>query len=450
MPSSSGIRRSPGLLRAAPLLDSGRDGGPSLAVVVVAGAAREWRDRMVDGLAERGAAADPRVLEALRAVPRHLFLPGVSAEQAYEDRAVVTKFEDWRPTSSASQPSIVARMLDQLEVAPGHSVLEIGTGTGYNAALLAHLVGETGHVVTIDIAADLADAARERLARTAVARVDVICGDGAEGWAKDGPYDRIIVTAGSSDVAPAWWEQLAPDGRLVLPLSLAGVQQCVAFARRDDHLESRSVCDCGFMPLHGAMAHRDGHHPLPGLPGVAVDTRPGLGVDAEAVARALAQPGPVLDTGVRVTAAEVAGSLQRWLAFRERGQARLGCTGTPEEIARSVVPAVLEFPLDEIRRHRATMILLGTGALAALDRGDRDGPDTADVAAPWPLVGRGFGSAPSGVERLVDLVRAWDAAGRPTTEVRIVAYQGAEPPPVPSGAFVERAGHTAFVVIPRS
>src|SRR4051812_47427341 len=103
-PSSSGIRRSPGLLRAAPLLDSGRDGGRSLAVVVGAGAAREWRDRMVDGLAERGAAADPRVLEALRAVPRHVFLPGLSVEQAYEDRAVVTKFEDGRPTSSASQP----------------------------------------------------------------------------------------------------------------------------------------------------------------------------------------------------------------------------------------------------------------------------------------------------------------------------------------------------------
>jgi protein-L-isoaspartate(D-aspartate) O-methyltransferase len=415
--------------------------------MVDAGIAQQWRDRMVDGLVERGAVADRRVAVALRAVHRHLFVPEISAEQAYEDRAVVTKFEDGRPSSSASQPSIVAAMLDQLKVGPGHSVLEIGTGTGYNAALLAHLVGETGRVVTVDIAPDLVEGARERLARTAVGPVDVICGDGADGWAKGAPYDRIIVTAGSSDLAPAWWEQLDRTGRLVLPLSLAGVQQCVAFAWTGDHLESRSVCDCGFMPLHGTMAHGDGHYPIPGHPGVAVDTRPGLGVDVESVARALSQPAAVVDIGVRVTPAEVAGSLRRWLAFHEPCQARLACTGDSEEVARSVVPGLLDIPLDGSRRRRETTILLGDRGLAALDRTDQDDPATPDPGQALPSAARGFGTATSQTESLVELVRAWDAAGRPTTgAVRIAAYKGSDHPPVPPRSLVERARHTTFVV----
>jgi len=415
--------------------------------VTEADVAQELRDGMVDGLVERGAVSDPRVVEALRAVPRHVFVPAVSAEQAYEDRAVVTKFEDGRPSSSASQPSVVARMLDQLDVAPGHSVLEIGTGTGYNAALLAHLAGEEGRVVTVDIAPDLVESARQRLVRTAVAPVDVICGDGADGWAKGAPYDRIIVTAGSSDLALAWWEQLGPSGCLVVPLSLAGVQQCVAFGWTGDHLESQSVCDCGFMPLHGAMAHRDGHYPIPGHPGVAVDARPGLEVDVQAVARALSQPASVVDIGIRVTMAEVAGSLRRWLAFREPSQVRLGCTGPSEEVARSAVPDVLEIPLDESRRYRETTVLLGESGFAALDRTSRDEPGSSDPGGAWPLAARGFGAATSPTERLVDLVRSWDAAGRPATgAVRIAAYPGSDHPPVPTGGFVERADHTTFAV----
>ena len=363
--------------------------------------AKALRD-MVDGLVDRGVVTDARVIEALRAVPRHAFLPAASIREAYADRAVVTKFEDGRPSSSASQPSIVAHMLEQLDVGSGHSVLEIGTGTGYNAALLAHLVGDDGRVVTIDIASDLVDDARQRLARTAAPVVDVICGDGADGWTKEAPYDRIIVTAGSSDLAPAWWEQLAPGGLLVLPISLAGVQQCVAFQRTGDHLESRSVCDCGFMPLQGTMAQRDGHFPIPGHPGVAVDTGRGL-ADVEVVGRTLLLPSPVVDIGVRATPAEVLGSLRRWLAFREPALARLSCTGTAEDVARSAVPDLLEIPLDRSRRHRETPVLIDKSGLAALDRTNRGQAGTPGPDDRCPLGVRAFGSAaPRRPSRRVD------------------------------------------------
>ena len=182
---------------------------PSLPPMVQAGVGRHWRDRMVDGLAERGAVADRRVMKSLRAVPRHVFVPEIPAEQAYEDRAVVTKFEDGRPSSSASQPSI---------------------------------------------------------------------------------------------------------------------------------------------------------------------------------------------------------------------------------------------PLDGSRRHRETTILLGDRGLAALDRTDRNEPPTPDPGRAWPLTARGFGTATSQIGSLVELVRAWDAAGRPTTgAVRIAAYKGPDHPAVPPRSLVERARHTTFV-----
>jgi protein-L-isoaspartate(D-aspartate) O-methyltransferase len=105
-------------------------------------------------------------------------------------------------------------MLDQLDVQPGQPVLEIGTGTGYNAALLGHLVSETGAVVSVDIDTDLVTDARARLAACGVSQVTVGCGDGGLGWSEHAPYDRIIATVGVRDIAPAWVAQLAPQGRV--------------------------------------------------------------------------------------------------------------------------------------------------------------------------------------------------------------------------------------------
>lgn len=114
------------------------------------GARADWqplRDQLVDGLELAGHVSSQRVAAALRAVPRHVFVPGIEPERAYRDKAFPIKYdESGRPISSSSQPAIMARMLEQLDVQPGHRVLEIGTGSGYNAALLGHLVGETGAV----------------------------------------------------------------------------------------------------------------------------------------------------------------------------------------------------------------------------------------------------------------------------------------------------------------
>jgi protein-L-isoaspartate(D-aspartate) O-methyltransferase len=131
-------------------------------------------------------------------VPRHLFLPGVDLKTAYAPKPVVTKRADnGTAVSSASSPNLVAEMLEQLDVQPGHRVLEIGAATGINAALLAELVGPTGRVVIIELDDDLAGGARAGLAAAGYPQVEVICGDGALGDPARAPYNRIIVTAGA-------------------------------------------------------------------------------------------------------------------------------------------------------------------------------------------------------------------------------------------------------------
>jgi protein-L-isoaspartate(D-aspartate) O-methyltransferase len=191
---------------------------------------------------------------AFRAVPRHLFVPDVPVEEAYRDQWIVTKRVGGEAVSSSSSPEIMAVMLEQLALEPGHRVLEIGAGTGYSAALLSHIVGERGTVVTVDIDADTVAAARAHLEAAGFARVDVVCADDGFGHAPGAPYDRIILTAGAWDLAPAWREQLVPAGRLVVPLAVGGVQKTIAFAPADDHLASVAVRDCLFMPLRGAFA----------------------------------------------------------------------------------------------------------------------------------------------------------------------------------------------------
>jgi protein-L-isoaspartate(D-aspartate) O-methyltransferase len=209
------------------------------------------RAQMVDGLGERGALTDVRVEQALRAVPRHRFLPGVALAEAYADHAVVVKRAGGgTPLSSASQPAMVAAMLEALQVGPGHRVLEVGAGTGYNAALLAALVVPGGEVVTVELEADLADRAAAALAETGVERVQVVRGDGAEGYPPGAPYDRVIVTAGAAAVSTAWPEQLVDGGRLVVPVVGAdGVGSVLVLDKVGPELVRRSEIPCGFLPM---------------------------------------------------------------------------------------------------------------------------------------------------------------------------------------------------------
>ena len=161
---------------------------------------------LVDNLNSAGNVQTPRVEEAFRQVPRHLFLPGVALDQVYSDVSIPTKRIEDQVVSSSSQPAIMAVMLEQLQLEPGHRVLEIGSGTGYNAALMAQIVGDSGRVVTVDIDEDLVAGARGNLSLAGFGEVQLFCGDGAFGYQGSAPYDRIILTVAAWDIAPAWHE----------------------------------------------------------------------------------------------------------------------------------------------------------------------------------------------------------------------------------------------------
>ena len=197
----------------------------------------------------------------------------------------------------------MAVMLSQLGLAAGHRVLEIGTGTGYNAALIARIVGDQKSVVTIDVVPDLIGQARVNLTAAGYGRVTVVCGDGAAGVPDHAPYDRIIVTTGTWDLATQWWAQLGPAGRIVLPLSIRGIQLSVGLETAGDHLVSRSACRCSFIRMAGAIPGPESLlalGPQPGLHAQAVD---GPAPDADALYEALSGPpgcGPATSASWRI------------------------------------------------------------------------------------------------------------------------------------------------------
>ncbi len=218
--------------------------------------ARERNLELIAQLEASGSLQEGPVADAFRAVLRHHFLPGRPLTEVYEDTALPTKVDERGvPVSSSSQPAIMALMLEQLHCRPGQAVLEIGAGTGYNAALLWHLVTPGGRVVTMDIDEDLCQQARAGLLQAGIEEVLVVCADGAGGWPAGAPYDRIVVTASVTDLSPAWVEQLAEGGRLVVPLALAGrVQQSVAFVRSGRSFFSDGLVSCGFLGVRGWLA----------------------------------------------------------------------------------------------------------------------------------------------------------------------------------------------------
>jgi protein-L-isoaspartate(D-aspartate) O-methyltransferase len=276
------------------------------------------RAALVETLRSKGRLDSPPIAEAFAAVPRHLFVPEVSVEEAYTDRAIPTKrLADGEAISSSSQPEIMAIMLDQLDVTPGHRVLEIGAGTGYNAALLARLVAPAGCVTSIDIDEDIVAAARAHLAAAGVTDVRVVRADGWAGDSEGAPYDRIILTVGAHDISPAWRAQLAPSGRLVLPLALAGVQASVAFAWRDGILVSDSVRGCMFMRLRGVAAVLLSPVTLGPEPAPQVWPRAPHAIDGAEVHDVLQGPGCDLPTDIAVLVKDLHDGLVSWLGLHE-------------------------------------------------------------------------------------------------------------------------------------
>jgi protein-L-isoaspartate(D-aspartate) O-methyltransferase len=382
------------------------------------------RQRLLDRVLEQGAATAPLVVDALRTVPRHLFLPDLPPEEAYQDDAIVTKRdEDGRPISSSSQPSIMTIMLDQLAVHSGQRVLEIGAGTGFNAALLAHIVGEQGRVTSVDLDADTVERARENLDAAGCQDVVVVTGDGALGYPDNAPYHRIIATVGVWDLAPAWLEQLKPKGRLVVPLDLGGVQRTVAFERDGDHWTSRSARPCGFMRMRGPSAGPEKNYRLGAT--VTLSLPQDRAVDPAALAEVLAGPPVATGTGTEPTARQLYDGLSLWLSVREPRWCTLS-----EEVGSD--PLVLRNPPLTVPKSVATVGILGDDGVALLSRADGE------------LTVLGYGDEAVAGDLLAHVL-AWDAAGRPGTDgLRIDAYPSGSA--FPGGDFVLNKGACRLVL----
>jgi protein-L-isoaspartate(D-aspartate) O-methyltransferase len=201
---------------------------------------RTAREEMVRTQISARGVKDARVLDVMRTVPRHLFVPPDQKGSAYRDHPL--------PIGSGqtiSQPYIVAFMTEQLGLKGGEKVLEIGTGSGYQAAVLA---GIAGKVFSIEIRPELADEARDRLKALGFANAQVRSGDGYRGWPEEAPFDAIIVTAAPERVPPPLLEQLAADGRMVIPVG-GFYQELKVIERAGAGFRERSVLPVRFVPF---------------------------------------------------------------------------------------------------------------------------------------------------------------------------------------------------------
>ncbi len=203
----------------------------------------EERSRMVQTqLLPRGI-TDESVLLAMRKVPRHRFVPADLMESAYEDRPLPIG-----ESQTISQPYIVALMTQSLELKGDESVLEIGSGSGYQAAVLAELVRQ---VYTIERIEELCNRSSEILKTLGYVNVNLKVGDGSEGWPEFAPYDGIMVTAGSPEIPEVLTEQINEGGRIVIPVGGYYSQDLAVVHKIHGKLERKNVCGCVFVPLIG-------------------------------------------------------------------------------------------------------------------------------------------------------------------------------------------------------
>ena len=389
------------------------------------------REAMVGELRESGWIGSDRVAAGFRAVPRHLFAPEAVLETVYDSNSsVVTKRDEHGVSlSSVSAPWLQAMMLEQAQLRPGMRVLEIGSG-GYNAALIAELVGAGGEITTVDIDPEVVDRARQCLAAAGYSQVNVVLADAEGGVPDHAPYERIIATVGTWDIPPAWSDQLAEGGRLVVPLRMRGLTRSVVFEREGGHLVSRDHRLCGFVPMQGAGAYQERLVLLDGeAVGLRIDGR--QPVDADRLRDALLGPRVQRWSGVGVGGFEPFSDLDLWLA-----------TAVPDFGLLTATKAAIDSGLvaSTARLGVSTAVVDGTFAYRASrpispDRSRFEfgvyahGPDGASLA-----------------DQYVALIRTWDRDHRHGPGPRIEAYPMTTPDAELSEGRVIDKKHTRVVI----
>lgn len=277
-----------------------------------------WRDELVNRLIDSGHLRTPEVIAAFRGTDRHRFLPGVDLQSACVDDAVAIKHDaTGAMLSCISAPSIVATQLEQLGAQPGHKILEAGAGTGYNARLLSELVALEGHVWTLDVDQDLVDGARKNLVQAGAVNVTVALGDGAAGLPEHGPFDRIHFTVGAGDIPVRILDQLAPGGRLVIPMRIRGsISRSFAFERDGQTWRTVSTEMMTFVPLRKGVC--DDVRTMVDMAGeddVRLETYSEQNVDREAIRTVLDQPPAEIYTNVKFRKGDAYQWLYLYLAY---------------------------------------------------------------------------------------------------------------------------------------
>jgi protein-L-isoaspartate(D-aspartate) O-methyltransferase len=386
---------------------------------------RKYQQAIVDQMKQANNLTTQAVEEAFMKVPRHLFVPDEPLEKVYSDVAIAMKRGDkgqW--TSSSSMPAIMAIMLEQLNLKPGQRVLEIGAGTGFNAALIGSIVGPSGKVVTVDIQPEMIEHARKSLDVAGFNWIQTVAADGGLGYADSAPYDRIILTVGSDVIPPAWREQLVQGGILVLPFTIAGVQLSVAFEKRGEELISISMKGCGFMPLQGAFAHT-----VPDETQLGPDPRlllfsekgKGLPVSADIIFTWLSQEIKDWPTGVTLARWELESGLNSWLGIQDlqahQAKWNISLLARGDLADENIIPALIRYGGE----WKATVTggLLASDSMAVLMRAPSQIVPLVDMTThqndnePFELYIRNFGPGTQAVEHALEYIQKWNQAGRP-------------------------------------
>ncbi|MER5984227.1 methyltransferase, FxLD system [Streptomyces sp. NPDC001787] len=364
--------------------------------------AARLRASMTQMVIDGGWAPSERVRDALRAVPRHRFAPEVNLAAAYDggDRAVITRYDETgRAISSVSAAWLQADMIEHLGLEPGAVVFEAGSG-GYNAELIAHVTGPDGRVVTVDIDPWVVRRTRRFLTEAGSGRVTSVEADAALGapghLVPRGGFDASMITYNCWDIAPAWREQLAEGGCLVLPLEMGGYTRAVTFERRGQVLHARHFTYCGFVRDQGQQARS-----IPVVPlldgGLTLRFEHGTAAETTGLEEALRGPRHEVATGITMGATNsYFGSLQLYAATTLPGFCRLASHQEPEE------------GVTGIAKDRDAPAIVGDASLAYLVHVQTTDGDSPQGKA-WEWVVHAFGAqGPELAERLAATVRAWD------------------------------------------